>query len=1244
MQPLPNLFNIRTLSTDQKERFNIADALKAKIAKNNLTSTDRPYSSDLLDVEQLAVLTVEDSDFYNSHRPANILLRRLVSAPSFVKIIKYLENHEDHWILVSQTGNIYQAYTSQQNGGAYIKSRDISTEVKSIDELKPELELLIQSARLTGGIVSSTDRLPLTNWLQFQQLDVPKTISDIENLIDYLKFLPFSPFSPPELGNYWGISGETGNAALIVPQDLHSIINQKISTLIENNGAGADRLINHLTNALPKQYSPFLLEESPDFTWAVLIETDEAKNFAQSCLDALDQENLGSKNVMTTLVRSRLLVAAVMIDLELATEEQRKRFHDEELYSPLHQNASVFEARNALKAGFVAIGVKPDTASLTLELVLSGLGPEFLVKAPASLQIGSVGWVMLQKSVMLAERMAPGLSRAMNYEQFLELSAISPVSSQQKTLNELVTLQCIVDWALINELNPPGSENLQWDDIVKNAAALYSAFTHEITDAVTAVSKQPVSRRKLAKKIIFDETLLHPEEMLFPVETGKWNPGHSQSALDLYLNSALDKDWDRKKGSSIAGDVAHLKTLAPINNVYRQHVEEHYDLFKPALNTMIRLALSRLPRRDRVALEHGKLALYQVLGSKYIPHHNNADEIASFGIVIFSWFDKEVNCYEVFPLQGLCLKNESMVRAYIGGAPFNEDAGGFENTQNGHNDNFPHLTYLQNIFADNSAYFSADKPVDHRMGQRTSRLLPENFRELDEYLNIEGVGMLLQRFGTFDVSGQPENHYPSVMESFNSERFKDIGKLIAEDNPPITKKQFYAMGYDKTKIEERDERLKKIIDNILDVIIPFKGCIEGLTSSDPDRRSGAVFGCIMDVIAVALVFVVGVGPFLKAAASSAKMLNLSKVVAGAVLSILNPLEGVPKLIQGSAKLAGRGVLKLSHYGHSVTRVGARQLKRLTNSSSGSYDLVKALGKTGAAAEIRMTLPTVAHARALFKDDTLETAEQILIRLTDKTIALPKTTGLLELEHLFNNAVIDVTRKLQKTQELEALIGRSALDDLLTTVLTKNGIDYNAARSAGNGYSDLLETVSEIETHKLNYMKSHQQNLLQQDLGAEPYNGVLPESHYNTGAFTDNAERAGAWIVHASNSPGNDLDSIVTILREYAASNKSLTDPNVIRQLHVSIAPATSDIVRVGVSDKKYASSISGFAVMQDHLKTLDTAHEHFSKQLLGAVVGFHGFGDGNGRTGRALYAISEIRNNRFNPLSKEALSALHGLD
>ncbi|PAW51317.1 hypothetical protein CKQ80_25745 [Pseudomonas moraviensis] len=482
------------------------------------------------------------------------------------------------------------------------------------------------------------------------------------------------------------------------------------------------------------------------------------------------------------------------------------------------------------------------------------------------------------------------------------------------------------------------------------------------------------------------------------------------------------------------------------------------------------------------------------------------------------------------------------------------------------------------------------------------------------------------------------------MESYQSPRLKDIADFIAQKNPPITYDEYYRMGYDQTEYEEKQEAYERVANIILNIFIPFRGCIQQLTSDDPDKRSGAAFSCVIDALAVSFVFIGAAGALAKAVASSTRLLSLGRVAGSVLVSIFNPVDGVPQVIVGAGKLAGKGALKLSQAGSSISMTAARQLRRLTTASSGSYDLVKALSKSGAAAEIRMTLPTVAHARALFKDDTLESASQILNRLTDTKIPLPKTASPAELEHLFNKAVIDTTRRLQKAQELEALIGKTAIDELLATVLAKNGIDLQAARSAGKGYTDLLETVSEIEARKVNYMKGHQQNLLRQDLGKAPYNGVLPESHYNVQGFTDNAQRAGAWIVHASNSQGNDLASIVAVLREYANSNKALTDPDVIRQLHVSIAPATSDVVRVGVNDKKYASSISGFAVMQEHLKKLGTAHEHFSKQLLGTVVGFHGFGDGNGRTGRALYAISEIRKNRFNPLSKEAFSALHGLD
>lgn len=1230
----PNLF-AQSLSTDQTERRAIADILKSAIDKavsQNEEST-YAYTTQLIDINQLVVTTIKGSHFDSTHQSAKTFLRRLIADPQFIEAIEILPLEDDYWTLVNQDGDICKVYSSPKDIGTYIESINITTLINTLTDLTGDIELLIKAATLTGGIVSSSERIPLINWLQFHNLDVPNTFEQVKNLIEYLSF---SPPPAPEFGNYWGISDETNETILIVPEQQQPLIKQEVNTLMSRDGSAPERLINYLADSLPSRYSRVLLEENTDFAWEVLIDTEESRNFAQSCFNALGSELSTPDKPMTTGQRSRLLVAAIMVDLDLGTDEQRKRYSDLLYHYP---NKNAFEAREELKDRLVAIGVNPDTVILTLQLVLAGLGPEFLVYAPSSLQVGSSGWVILHKSVLLAEHIAPGLSRHMRYEQLLELGAISPVSTEQQKLHDVITLRCIMDWASINELRSKDEENLPLEDIAKNDISHYNAYISEISDALKAISAPPVSRKKLAKETILDETSLRPQQELFPVKTGKWNSGFPRTVLELYMNNLLtSKEWDSKTGPSIFKQDPDLAKLTPINRLYKNEVEKYYKAFTPGVITMIRLALSRLHRRDRVVIEYGKLALYQVLGSRFIPGHS-ADETAFFGIVITSWFDNELHCYELFPLQGLCLKNEDLARGFIRGVSFNEADG--RESPNGDNGNFQRLTYLQHIYADNEAYFAGSKPVLHG-GKRTSQLLPDNFRSLDEYLNLSGTGMLLMRFGEFDDQSQSAHYYRSSMESFNSERFKGIGNLVAEHNPPITYDQFHSMGYDKTAIEDRDEAFKKLIDGILDVIIPFKGCIEGLSSDDPKRRSGAVFSCTMDAVAVLLVFAGGVGPFLKAAASSTKLINLSRVTLGVVVSIFNPLDGVPQLVHGGARLVGKGALKLTHFGQSVTKTAVSQLRHLTNASA-SYDLVKALSKTGSAAEIRMTLPTVAHGRALFKDDTIETAEQIVALLANKNSRLPNDAAHVELEQLFNNAVIEATLKLKSAQDLESLIGRAALDDLFKTFMANPEISYSAARSANRNYSHILEDLSKIETTNLTYMKNYQQAVLKQDLGKAPYDAILPDSVFNPQGFTDHAQRAGAWIVHASTTKSNNLDSIVAVLREYAGNGKSLTDPAVIKALHARVAPEAADIVRVRFDGQPYASSISGFAAMKEHLKVLDVSHEHFGKQLLGAVAGFHGLGDGNGRTARALYAISELRANRFTATTPQVDRLLHGL-
>jgi len=1225
-----NLFATAPASADEAERLNIAKALENR---NFLRQAFRAEENFM----QLATEVVSGSRFDSEHLAGKLLLRSLSKHPEFIEFIASFDLPADHFFMVRSNGEVYAAYEEFGATGFYIHYTIITDELYEIESLRNDIELLSKTAWRSGGIISSSTTVPLRNWLAFQEIDPPENYADLANLIDYLNFkMP----APPKFANYWGISEETQDIALIVEPEQYPVIMQVVRTLMADSGRYSEPLINYLTDVLLKKRSGALLQENPRLAWEILMQTSEAKSLAQSCFDALLIE--GKAHTVTEVTRSRLLLAAVVLDLDMGSDE-RVETHRSLRYESLYVHETPAQARTRLKSHFEQINrVSPFAAYLAVELVLAGQSPEFLVVTPPTLLIGSPGWVMLRKAVMLTERIAPGLSRKLSYEQLMKFAALAPLSDAQRALHQLLNLQCVLDWANINEVMLREDSALSEEQIATAAVSRYNTYAGELEAALKSITAAPVSRRKLAQQTLFDADIDHHQEVF----RSPHNKGGliSDTVINLYLANQLHrKNLTSTSTKRNLHDVhPDLASLAPINQLYADKLKPQHETFKSGISTMIRLAFSRLGMSDREALTQGASTLYLVRGNRNIPGHS-ADHFSPHGVVILCRHKSKNHCFELFPLQGVCRKSERLAEAFASGYAFNEDTASFDGPTNGKTGNFPRLTYLENIITEHAAYFQGATPGQSEQTD-INKLLPRRHWELAEHADVHEFGMLLDRFGQFAPHYEESAWYTSPMESYQSPRLKDIADFIAQKNPPITYNEYYRMGYDQTEYEEKQEAYERVANIILNIFIPFRGCIQQLTSDDPDKRSGAAFSCVIDALAVSFVFIGAAGALAKAVASSTRLLSLGRVAGSVLVSIFNPVDGVPQVIVGAGKLAGKSALKLSHAGSSISMTAARQLRRLTTTSSGSYDLVKALSKSGAAAEIRMTLPTVAHARALFKDDTLESASQILTRLTDTKNPLPKTASPAELEHLFNKAVIDTTRRLQKAQELEALIGKTAIDELLATVLAKNGIDLQAARSAGKGYTDLLETVSEIEARKVNYMKGHQQNLLRQDLGKAPYNGVLPESNYNVQGFTDNAQRAGAWIVHASNSPGNDLASIVAVLREYANSNKALTDPDVIRQLHVSIAPATSDIVRVGVNDKKYASSISGFAVMQEHLKKLDTAHEHFSKQLLGTVVGFHGFGDGNGRTGRALYAISEIRKNRFNPLSKEAFSALHGLD
>lgn len=288
--------------------------------------------------------------------------------------------------------------------------------------------------------------------------------------------------------------------------------------------------------------------------------------------------------------------------------------------------------------------------------------------------------------------------------------------------------------------------------------------------------------------------------------------------------------------------------------------------------------------------------------------------------------------------------------------------------------------------------------------------------------------------------------------------------------------------------------------------------------------------------------------------------------------------------------------------------------------------------------------SVAHARMLFKDRLIATPEDVLERLRTQQ----PTAHDNEHTMLFQRAMSEALRQSPTGNELLSLVGEQALTQLLNKLTdpkqSMTSLDQLYRQPSAAQAINALDPLLQIEVKNLQAARQHQQALLTQNLGQGVFAGTLDESFYNPTGFTDNVDRAAAWILKASTSGGNEWNNFTALLKEYSKGSQDLTDSSVLQQLHRQLVPnLTRDYRGPAISGGSLPSSIGGAAVLEKHLTTLDNQDPQLGKKLFAAVVGFHGFTDGNGRMGRLLYALSELREGRFSPLDLPAENALHGI-
>ncbi|MNG12443.1 hypothetical protein D3C84_960560 [compost metagenome] len=134
------------------------------------------------------------------------------------------------------------------------------------------------------------------------------------------------------------------------------------------------------------------------------------------------------------------------------------------------------------------------------------------------------------------------------------------------------------------------------------------------------------------------------------------------------------------------------------------------------------------------------------------------------------------------------------------------------------------------------------------------------------------------------------------------------------------------------------------------------------------------------------------------------------------------------------------------------------MRRLTG-AAGAYDLVKAVQNSGSAIEIAKTVSAVNQGRALFNDATISTARQIVNLFIDTTTKLPNVPDKI-LEELYSTAVIETTIELDGAKDLNVLIGKEGLSELLRTYMSNSRMSYADARY-GKESTDHIQSLEAL---------------------------------------------------------------------------------------------------------------------------------------------------------------------------------------
>lgn len=869
---------LQTLKTDIEAQLSINKEEKLHVA--GLPFTDWRLVQPEFDLATLKFQGRHESSLNIAIRAGQAKLGELLNSSEMLSLLGALNPAHD----TEYTCDSHKNFTAIIDG----TSMCLDDRLKEDEILSRHLDELSEYAVRAGGYISSSDNINMEQWLRFYGYPLPTSLEQLSNLMHFfrreratlsgregvLDILKNPEHHPTAL------SSNQRSQILALKYSTTGTAGQMLDTLCANLGTNVDGLRSD-----PHRYLTALMSHEISQLWA------------NGYLRDLQWYGSDSGQSSSPEDLQQLLMAAIALNIDpsIGLVESKGRVFDHPLYHPDHAEHHPAKVLLNLETYLVTSkGLPAGSAPLAAYILASDAAPELVVKSiPQEMTLGSPAWVVHSHNVAKIEAIAPGSTREMTYGQVQAYFDLEAFDTQLEELFGLSIIQHILNWGAVNNLIPFSAEGEYTGDDFRCAESHFQRYTEALEQCSDALHTPLPTRHEVAL-----------------AELQRANPGAGAALTEKNISfPGLDEKTSVHE-LFVSGD-AHAAapgSLRSAQELYKEAFDEYFPNLQRATTIALTVALSQMAEKDRLRLEFGTLSFYTVR-RKFSDHATRETQRlrdkhrGRYGVIICAELNSKRYYYELFTLRAECKPRHDLRDVFLKTA----------------------IEYF-----DPTEY--ADK--DQMQNQTQAMLWP---LDIDAYVNgtqakdVTSTVVVEKLWASFE----PERIAPekrAQIATYFSPRTSDTVNKLMKHFPPYKYQELFDQGLGVTPLEAARKTRSKNIDTVLNLLIPFKGCIEDLASGDAERQEAGVFGCALDALAV-IGGVMGVASKFASAAMKVgsvamKCLRVARVACRFALSLLNPLDGVAALLKGGAKLTKRGVLLITTAGAKRFGKGTRQLRSL----------------------------------------------------------------------------------------------------------------------------------------------------------------------------------------------------------------------------------------------------------------------------------------------------------------------------